>query len=100
MTRHFLPLLLQETTQPLHEDFAFGGGQRLGDFRPFVFGAYSAVFVLLALFCLRLYLRHRSLTQDLDALRERIEFRRREPEQSVRISPGPKGEDDPRGGRH
>jgi len=63
----------QGTEQPLHEDFTSGAGPRLGDFRPYVFGAYSAVFILLALFCLFLYARHRALCDDIDALRDRLD---------------------------
>jgi len=54
------------------EDLTGGSGPRLGDFRPYVFGAYSVVAVLLLLYCVRLAARQRALRQELEALEERL----------------------------
>ena len=54
------------------EDLTGGAGARLGDFRAYVFGAYSAITLLLLLYCARLASKQRALGKELEALEERL----------------------------
>ena len=48
-------------------------GSPIGDYRPYVFGAYGAAFVILFAFVFLILSRQRKIDREIDSLKDRIE---------------------------